>query len=104
MLSRPALSDLERPSFAGAIHFAQKHMRDGGRTRPDPSDLAELVRLLWFVPVWDGGFLHGDNEQRFALAERICIDIADADRIALRPGEWPAHSIAPSQPQSIAAE
>jgi len=81
--------NLEQPSFAGAVHFAQKHMRDGGRSQPNKSDKLEMARLLWLVPVWDGGFLHGDDEQRAALADRIGLDADVVENIVLRSGTWP---------------
>ncbi|MBI3678029.1 MAG: hypothetical protein HY243_15580 [Proteobacteria bacterium] len=71
--------DLSKPSFSGARHLARDRvvtrMRAEGRDRPNAEDserfAQEFARLLWHVPVWQGGFCHGDDRDVRAQARRL---------------------------------
>ena len=71
--------DLSKPSFSGARHLARERviarMRADGRDKPSAEDgerfAEEFARLLWHVPVWQGGFCHGDDRDVRAQARRL---------------------------------
>jgi hypothetical protein len=71
--------DLRLPSLKAAHHLAREktfaHMREDGRVTPDREDqdlfAREFARLLWHVPVWQGGFCHGDDREVRAQAKRL---------------------------------
>lgn len=88
--------DLTKPSVQSALHFAQQHgtehMIAAGRLIPTKEDTEvlqrEFARLLWHVPVWDGGFCHGDDAQVCEVARRW--GLTDyADKALPRMGSWP---------------
>jgi hypothetical protein len=104
--------DLSSPSFSAARQLARQctiaRMRSEGRAAPNAADgerfAREFAGLLWHVPLWQGGFCHGDDRSVRAQARRLGLRKHYANaRGAL--SEWPQRSAwtmtALSSPASI---